>query len=488
MKTRTDIKKIEWLSSLRKALAWSYRKLSSIETSVWLLSLLAISFMVGTIFPQGGDFDEYVKEGGRFVLLVEAFDLLAFFSSPLFLAIALLFVLNLVICTCERYKALFAKRRFPESFAPTKSFLVTQDAIRAHDETRRILNDSLGFRLVDKDSAWIVMEKGLPYRWLTWAYHAGLVVCLIGVLFTFLFAFEDTITLKTGSPQTVIPTTTGRVQYIWQNGSPQTDYHLLLDSFTTEYEESHELDYPDDRKARLAMGLGWKMPEHKMSVDPLFATDWKAKLKIIGGSSTLAEKEIEINEPLKYGGYTFYLMGFEQRLKLRVNDSFMPLDVKADDDVIIPGSMIALSLGTLRTGKAKRLDGTIDELTPYVTVKDSASKDEPAILKLNESIIVDGNIVTLIGFTEQAILSYRYDPGVTILWIGGIIALVALFLRLYGSYYLLAYKVDDADAIVTVNFNITSKGLLASPEHIENRIEELLTAGDLKPLALPEQT
>ncbi|HEY4708425.1 MAG TPA: cytochrome c biogenesis protein ResB [Thermodesulfobacteriota bacterium] len=482
-----DIKHIVSFAAWMRALAWSYRRLSSIETSVYLLCLLAVSFIVGTIFPQGGDFDEYVKEGGRFVLLVEVFDLLEFFSSPLFLSVALLFILNLVICTYERYKALFMKRKLPESFTPTKSFLVTQDAIRAHEETRRILMD-IGFRLVDKDNAWTAMERGLPYRWLTWAYHAGIVVCLAGILFTFLFAFEDTITLNAGSPQTVIPATTGRVQRIWQDATPQTDYHLLLDSFTTEYEESHELDYPEDKKARLALGLGWKLPEHRISSDPLFATAWKAGLKAVGSSGTvLAEKEIEINEPMKHGGYTFYLMGFEQRLKLRVNDSFMPLDVKADDDVIIPGSTVKLSLGTLRSGKVKRLDGSVEELTPYVTVKDSESRDDPALLRLNQSVIVDGNVVTLVGFTEQAILSYRYDPGVALLWIGGIIVLIALALRLYGSYYLLAYRVDDADAIVSVNFSVTSKGVFAHPERIEGRIEELLTEGDLKPLALPER-
>ncbi len=481
-----NISDISSFSAFRRAFAWSYRKLASIETSVYLLCLLALSFIIGTIFPQGGDFEEYVKEGGRFVLFVEAFDLLDFFSSPLFLFIALLFVLNLVICTYERYKALFAKRRFPDSFTPTRSFLVTQDAARAHEETRKILKET-GFRLVDKDSAWIVMEKGLPYRWLTWGYHAGIAVCLAGVLLTFLFAFEDAITLSPGSAQTVIPSATGRVQGLWQDASPQTDFHLLLDSFTTEYEESHELDYPEDKKTRLAMGLGWKLPEHRISSDPLFATDWKAGLKAVSSSgTTLAEKEIEINEPMKHGGYTFYLMGFEQRLKLRVNDSFMPLDVKADDEVIIPGSTVKLSLGTLRAGKVKRLDGSVDELTPYVTAKDSASKDDPALLRLNQSIIVDGNIVTLVGFTEQAILSYRYDPGVVLLWIGGIIVLVALAMRLYGSYYMLAYTVDDADAIVSVNFNITSKGIFAHPERIEATIEELLTAGDLKPMALPD--
>lgn len=462
-----------------------YVQLSSIRTSIYIIGLLAVFFMVGTIFPQGESFEEYEKAGGKFLFFVSAFDLLEFFSSPIFLLLSIVFAANLIICSYERYKALFARRRFPASFQPTRSFLLTHDRGQSHEDIRNALKD-LRFRVVDKDSAWVVMEKGLPYRWLTWAYHAGIVLCLFGILLTFLFAFEETITLKPNEPQTIAPESTGLVQSIWQARTRPTDYHLLLESFTTEYTEAPELTYPDDKLSRAAIGLGWQGGlSHELKDDSLFPKDWWAKVNVVKGSSTLAEKRLEINDPLQYGGYTIYLLGFEQTLKLMVDGNPLLIDAKADSEVLIPGTSTTLSFGTLRAGIATRLDKRTEELTPYVTVRKSGSTGDPAILRSGDSIIVDGVTVSLAGFTESAVLSYRYDPGVGVLWVGGLIVLIAMAFRFYGGYYLVAYKVDDTDAIVHLSIHVTAKGLWANPTIFLNRLEYQLTANDIKPVPLP---
>lgn len=461
-----------------------YAKLSSIRTSIYIIGLMALFFMTGTIFPQGESFEEYEKAGGKFIFLVEAFDLLEFFSSPLFLMLALIFSLNLIVCVLERYKALFAKRAFPKSFKPTKNFLLTHDRAQSHEDVRKALKD-LNFKVADKDGEWVVMEKGLPYKWLTWAYHAGIVLCLFGVLLTFLFAFEETMTLRPDEPQTITPESTGLVQSIWQDKTPPSKFHLLLDKFTTEYIEAPELNYPDDRRSRMAIGLGWQGLAHEVKDDSLFPKDWWAKVRVVTGTATLAEKALEINDPLEYGGYTIYLLGFEQNMKLMVDGNPLLIDAKADSEVMLPGTGSTLAFGTLRAGKALRLDNTEEEITPYVTVRKSGATGEPAILRMGSSIIVDNATVTLAGFTESAILSYRYDPGVRVLWVGGLIVLFAVALRFYGSYYLVAYKVDDTDAIVCLSVHVTTKGLLANSQAFLNRLEGLLTANDIKPLPLP---
>lgn len=461
-----------------------YVKLSSIKTSIYIIGILALFFMVGTIFPQGESFEEYEKAGGKFLFLVSAFDLLEFFSSPIFLLLSIIFAANLIICSYERYKALFAKRRF-SSFVPTRSFLLTHDRGQSHEDVRAALQ-SMRFRVVDKDNEWTVVEKGLPYRWLTWAYHAGIIICLFGVTLTFLFAFEEMMTLKPGEPQTIAPESTGLVQSIWQEKTRPTDFHLLLESFTTEYTEAPELKYPDDKLSRAAIGLGWQGGlSHELKDDSLFPKDWWAKVNVVKGSSTLAEKRMEINDPLQYGGYTIYLLGYEQDLKLMVDGNPLLIDAKADSDVLIPGTETTLSFGTLRTGTATRLDGRLDVLIPYITVRKSGTTGDPAILRSGDGIIVDGVTVSLAGFTESAILSYRYDPGVGVLWVGGLLVLISMALRFYGAYYLVAYKVDDTDAIVCLNIHVTTKGLLASKERLLNRLENRLTANDIKPVPLP---
>jgi cytochrome c biogenesis protein ResB len=462
----------------------AYQKLSSIKTSIYILGLMALFFMIGTVFPQGESFEEYEKAGGKFIFFVSALDLLEFFSSPLFIILAIVFAMNLIICVLERYKALFARRTFPKSFEPTKSFLLTHERNQSHEDVRKALND-LKFRVVDKDSEWIVMEKGLPYRWLTWAYHAGIVICLFGILLTFLFAFEETMTLKPDEPQTIVPESTGLVQSIWQDKTPPTSFHLLLDKFTTEYIEAPELVYPEDRRARAAIGLGWQGLSHELKDDSLFPKDWWAKVKVVTGSATLAEKEMEINDPLEYGGYTIYLLGYEQEMKLMIDGNPLLIDAKADSEIMLPGTSSTLAFGTLRTGTATRVDGRKEELTPFVTVRKKGSTGDPAVLRMGDSIIVDNATVQLAGFTESAILSYRYDPGVSVLWVGGLTVLFAVALRFYGAYYLVAYKVDDTDAIVCLSVHITTKGLSANGQRLMNRLENRLTANDIKPIPLP---
>ena len=463
-----------------------YAKLSSIRTSIYVLGLMALFFMIGTIFPQGESFEEYEKAGGRFIFFVDAFDLLEFFSSPVFLILAVVFGLNLFICVYERYKTLFARRSFPKAFEPTKSFLLTHDRNQSHEDVREALK-GLKFKVVDKDSEWVVMEKGLPYKWLTWAYHAGIIICLFGILLTFFFSFEETMTLKPGEAQTIAPESTGLVQSIWQERTPPSSFHLLLDEFTTEYIEAPELKYPEDRLSRIAIGLGWQGLTHEVKDDSLFPKDWRAKVRVVTGTATLAEKALEINDPLEYGGYTIYLLGFEQELKLMVDGNPLLIDAKADSEVMLPGTGSTLAFGTLRAGKALRLDNREEELTPYITVRKTGTTGDPAILRMGGSVIVDNSTVQLAGFTESAIVSYRYDPGVGVLWTGGLIVLFAVALRFYGSYYFVAYKVDDTDEIVCLSVHVTTKGLCADKRRLINRLEGLLTADDIKPTPLPPQ-
>jgi cytochrome c biogenesis protein ResB len=213
-------------------------KLSSIRTSIYILALMALFFSIGTIFPQGENIEEYEKAGGKFLFFVSAFDLLEFFSSPLFILLAIVFALNLIICVFERYKALFTRRTFPKSFEPAKTLFLTHDRNQSHEDVRKALKD-LKFRVADEDGEWVVMEKGLPYKWLTWAITRALPICLFGILLTFLFAFEETIVLKPDEPQTIVPES--RPRPVWQDKTPPTSFHLLLDKFTTEYIEAPDL-------------------------------------------------------------------------------------------------------------------------------------------------------------------------------------------------------------------------------------------------------
>ncbi|MFN3467538.1 MAG: cytochrome c biogenesis protein ResB, partial [Candidatus Brocadiales bacterium] len=56
--------------------------------------------------------------------------------------------------------------------------------------------------------------------------------------------------------------------------------------------------------------------------------DWKSKLRIVEGGKTVAEKTIEVNDPLKYGGYTFYQASYDPQ-----NEKLSGLQVARDPGV-----------------------------------------------------------------------------------------------------------------------------------------------------------
>lgn len=476
---------------------WLYKKLSSLTTSVYVLGLMTVFFVVGTIFPQGESFGEYVKAGGGFAFLVENLGLLDLFVTPVFLILSAVLFLNLAICVYDRYAPLFAQRVFQREFTPDRAVYLTHGIANAHVEVRRVLKEDLGFKLIFKDSEWIIMEKGLPMRLLTWAYHAGLLICFIGLILTYLFAFEDTMTLAPGKLQPISMKEPGRVQGLWKSSHTDRSFGVTLDEFSAEYVQAPRLDYPKDKLSRLAMGLGWKGREVALELtgDTIAPKDWRSRVRVIKDGVFAEVHTIEINDPLRFEGYTFYQTGYEQKLKVRVDGSPILLETKTDEEIFLPGIENPLKFSGLKTGTLYRLDGSVDSLIPFTTVKqakdtngpkDKRSYDDLGRLEQDGSIVVDNRRITLAGVEESAIFSVRYDPGVNVLWTGGFITLIAMALRFYGGFYMAAYRVRESDGITLLEVSVSTKGLWTNKDNILRRLEYSLTRNDLRLVPLPD--
>lgn len=487
---------------------WLRRKLSSLTTSIYILGLMALFYTLGTIFPQDATLEEYIGAGGKYVWAVKAFGLLEIFSSPAFVLLSLALLLNLAVCTYDRYVSIFGKRAYPKDFDSHKTIYLTQNAGEAHAEVRRVLREHLGFRLVSKDSDWVVMEKGLPWRLLTVLYHAGLLVCVIGFFITFFFAYEGEVTLYPGKPSTIKPGETGRLQGLLSFTPKETGWSLLLDEFSAQYYQRAKLDYPKERASRLAVGLGWQAPAYELKEDSLFPKEWTSSLRVIKDNLTVHAKTIEVNDPLKYGGYTFYQMGYEQKVKIKVDSSPILFETKTGEDLFIPGLSNPVKFSELKTGTMQKIEGGIEKIVPFTKVsvlkggggadsgigsagggekKSEAKKeyDEAGTLRLGSTIEVEGRRLTLSDVEEASLLSFRYDPGVPLLWLAGIFVLATLSLRCYSSFYTLAYNIDETGGITFVDLNVSARGVFADRDKLLRRLEYFLTREDIRPRPIP---
>ncbi len=463
-----------------------YRKLASIRTSIYVLSVMALLFMVGTVFPQGGKLDDYAAAGGRFVALVRFLHLLDFYSSPLFLAAAFVLFANLAVCTFERFFRLRDKAR-EQHIAPTHSLALTQGETDARAETRRILADELGFKAVSSGGGWTVAEKGLPCAWLTWLYHAGLIVCIIGAALTYLFAFEGSVTLTPGKPAVFEPTERGRLTF---PGSSRPDFTLTAGELQTEYAETPKLNYPDDPASRLAVGLGWGRPAYHLDDDSLSPVGWTLRLRVGGEGHILRDKTISVNDPLKYSGFTFYFDDFDQIFKVRVNDNPLILEAKNSEELTVPGLDFPVRFTAFRRGMIKKLDGTAEVISGYTNLQKSgegpSNGEYLGRIEPGQSMYINGLKLTLLSVVQAPVITYRSDPGVAPLWVGGILVLAAMSLRFFGYWYRVAYRVETRGGIAHLEMNVKTKGLFADGDRLAGRMEHYLTKDEILLLPLKD--
>lgn len=467
-----------------------YKTLASIKTSVYLLGITLPFMLAGTIFPQGAEVERYVEAGGRYVLLVRVFDLLGVFTSPLFIIVSVVLFANLAVCTWERFRSLTAGTKpgsGGDQIEPTHAFQLTHDLTEARIEVHRTLREDLGFRDV-RDDEWRVMERGLPWRWLTWVYHAAIVLAFFGFVLTFAFAYEDTVTLWPGEPVRLKGESRGRLPSLLAGDEPrESSFQLVLEEFTTDYVQAPELDYPEDAASRLAVGLGWMGPEYVLTPESVAAKDWFSKLRVVENGSTALHKTIEVNDPLRYGGYTVYQMAYDYAYRVRVNDNPILLDAEAGEDVLVPGLDEPVRFGYVEAGSLTTLDGTVEELAPTVEVERGVGEDEygetefekAGEFAIREPFKINGARLAVVDYTAGSVLSFRYDPGFPLLWYSGLVLLAAMCLRFYGLWYRVRYRVLEADGITTLEMHITSKGLMADPDRLASRVGNLVKKDDL---------
>ena len=440
-----------------------YRWFSSIKTSVYLFSVLTLFYILGTIFPQGVDMESYRNAGGRFAGVVEVFGLLDIFHTPVFYLVAILLLLNLTVCTWDRFKRV-RKRAWRESPDVERTLLITLSC----QETEELLEGFLKktrMRLILREGLTLCAEKGIYYRYLTLLYHAGIVVCFAGFFLTALFVKEGLLVLTPGTPVEVksqmMPELRG-----WLAKKQPPPFKIQLDEFRTEYILSRKLNYPEDSLSRVAIALGWKNITYTEK-DHHYPKDWFSKLRILVNGTTVKEKTIQVNDPLRYSGYTFYQVGFEEKLKLKIDDKVFT--VTTNKKRRIDELERTLLFTDFRNGTVFRPDGTVERLRPSVVVKEVSEdgvRSTIGRLYLGEGIRIGGRSLYFEGFEELSIVSYRYDPGVWVLWYAGFFVFTVMALRCLGRWYMLRVRMESLQGRTLLTVSVYGRGLMADPERV----------------------
>jgi len=462
-----------------------YRFFSSLKTSVYILVFLCILFLIGTIFPQGENIDDYIEAGGKYVPIVQALDFLDIFMSPLFITATFLLLLNLAFCLYDRLKIYLKIKRRPMDFQALKQHakVITFNNGNLTNQLRNI-----GFTLKEEtedgaDPGVKIFEKGVPFWWLSWFYHVGIILAITGFFLTSLLAFEKDVLLYPGEPETISlysEDTRWNMFREWLGrAEPELreddQYELSLQEFRTEYYQGLKIDYPGEKLDRLALGAGIKKLEPSREGFSYMPKMWLTRLNVRKPDQKVLDAALWVNRPFRTGSLTLYQMGFEQMVTLSVGGEEM--EVEARMPFTVEGTEGKFALGSLRLGTLYKRDGSREEIIPvtslyYIPEGTPSAKELIGELSLGGQLNAKGISFKFMDYREGSYLSYRKDPGVWIVGLACLFVFLGLIVRCLGAWYRIQCAFEKNTAYVL----ISTRGILADRDRIIRKLHRAKTA------------
>ncbi|WP_144663228.1 cytochrome c biogenesis protein ResB [Paenarthrobacter nicotinovorans] len=286
-------------------LRWAWTQLTSMRTAIFLLLLLAVVAVPGSLFPQRpanpAVVTQYIKDRPEYGKILDALQLFDVYSSAWFSAIYILLFVSLIGCVIPRARAHWKAvrsapprtprrlSRLPEygTFAlPADAAVAPGDAVR---DAAAILKKR-GYRvdIRDADGAMpsLGAERGLLREVGNLVFHTALIGVLVSVAVGGLFGYRGQKIIIEGD--TFVNTLVG-----YDNFTPGTNFQSAwLDPFAVTLDK---FDVRFDRESTRQFG------------QPI---DFQAAVTTRNGPDAPPQQQVlKVNEPVYFGGTGIFLVG-----------------------------------------------------------------------------------------------------------------------------------------------------------------------------------
>lgn len=286
-------------------LRWAWTQLTSMRTALFLLLLLAVAAVPGSLFPQRpanpSIVTQYIKDNPDYGKLLDTLQLYDVYSSAWFSAIYILLFISLIGCVVPRaiahYKAMRSQpprtpkrlSRLPEYgtlVVPADAGLPAADAIRSAAGVLKKRGYRVDVRDDDGARPSLGAERGFLKEVGNLVFHTSLIGVLVSVAAGGLFGYSGQRILVEGD--TFVNTLVGYDQFTpgtnFQSSQLQP-YSIQLDKFAVTF----------DRESQGKFG------------QPI---DFTADVTTKENPDAPAEQEVlKVNDPVTLGGTSIYLTG-----------------------------------------------------------------------------------------------------------------------------------------------------------------------------------
>ena len=411
---------------------------ASVKLTIVFLVLLAIFSVAGTMIPQKEGAMEFVQRLNPTTFnLMDFFGLFDLYHAGWFRFLIAMLVLNLVVCSLERFPSAWKRVKARPSVERTKPFEELPDTLLI--STERGYQEALGnclnlfkkrfsaFRSEETGyGTFFLAEKGRFSYLGVYIVHLSVLVILIGALAGSFFGFEGFVKIPEGE-------TVDSIMVRGGNQSLSPGFEIRCDRFTVEFYENGS------------------------------PKEYKSEVTFLSGGKEIEKRDILVNHPATFKGITFYqstyekVAGKELRIKLRkgLDEDLETIDAEIGKKMELPGKegfFQILDVRHMGTVPAALVSVEIQGAEPtrfwifedFEHIKSrlpaqmiNSPKFDPAAFKPYTFL--------LLGVQERYAtgLQANQDPGVPVVWAGFILIILGFIVTFFTSHQTIRMFVEN---------------------------------------------
>ncbi len=463
---------------------WSF--FSSIKLAIVIFALVALTSIVGTVIEQQASYAENLRVLSSLVgqglapaayKVLYALGFMNMYRSWWFLTLLSLFALNLLVCSIDRFPAIWRIMRTPvKPIAPDQmkrmplkdEFVVPGGPDSALEKAVSAMK-SIGFTAKSEKgpdgSVQLYAQKNAWSRSGVYVTHVSILVILLGAVLGVFLGFRGYVDLPEGFNANIVysnnmdmsdPSQVARRASLLGalysgNGDLQTAAQSLNESLP---------DFEKDLRSVGVIPLGFQVLCQQFQVQFYGQTDmpkaYRSLVTVLENGKPVVSKWIEVNHPLKYKGVMFYQSSF--RLRHDLSNGVAVLGIRSPDG--------QTETRKLKIGQSFSIPGTketvkLTEFNPALAFDDAGRAETYSQMMTNPAVKVDisgpdgarsskwivqrypetwslpdGSSVGLTDFwgVQATGLQVRKDPGVWVVYLGCILLALGLYVAFFISH------------------------------------------------------
>ena len=409
-----------------------WKLFASVRLTVVILPSLAVTSIIGTIIPQNERPEAYLNEYGEFLYkILSAFDIFDMYHSWWFQFLLLMLIINIVVCSTNRFSALRKIIFVTNPFFDVSKFRNLSDKeefidSRSLEDLKRIyvpiVSRNFGYRRIEEtDNGFRVFaEKGRWTRIGVYTVHFSVVLLLIGGLMGSIFGFAGFVNIPEGE-------TINNIRLYNTGKAQKLNFQIRCDNFNIKFYDSGA------------------------------PSEYRSSLTILEQGKSVLTRNIIVNEPLRYKGINIFQASYGElppreitlNFKNRVTGISHKKKVSVGQQFDIPGDIGQFVIKGHRNSYNFKGDNLGETIMGILTPNNGSPVHVILPVRFpffDDRIRKDDLIISVedYGHKYYTGLQVTSDPGVLVVYSGFVIMIIGCFITFFMSHQRLCVEISKS--------------------------------------------